>query len=222
MTRCFCWYQNFVPKRLSAPAPGLKSCKELYKIRLQRDFLKLVANDRSDKRFLLTSKFCPWGCLSLTCGYIHLLNYEKMCIKSEVEKILSKLATNDYSDEAFLLISIFWPQWVVCPCPRAMFKLLFLNNRWFQHILSTQMSDTGPMVLWFIYPTGRVCKIRENRGKPCLVCKKYTVRSLTNNYKHVNTTWTIRLNLNTNNFNFNQKHNHLNWKGLIHFKILWS
>ena len=35
------------------------------------------------------------------------------------------------------------------------------------------------MVLWFIYPTGRkrVCKIRfvstgENRGKPCLVCKK--------------------------------------------------
>ena len=28
-------------------------------------------------------------------------------------------------------------------------KLLFLNNRWFQHILSTQVSDIGPMVLWF-------------------------------------------------------------------------
>ena len=31
---------------------------------------------------------------------------------------------------------------------RAMCKLLFLNNHWFQHILSTQVSDTGPMALW--------------------------------------------------------------------------
>ena len=29
-----------------------------------------------------------------------------------------------------------------------MFKLLFLNNRWFINILSTQVSDTGPVVLW--------------------------------------------------------------------------
>ena len=34
----------------------------MYKIRLQRDFLKLVANDQSNKRFLLTSKYVPWGC----------------------------------------------------------------------------------------------------------------------------------------------------------------
>ena len=32
------------------------------------------------------------------------------------------------------------------------FKLLFLNNHWFKHILSTQVSDTGPMVLWFTPP----------------------------------------------------------------------
>ena len=57
------------------------------KIKLQRDVFKLVANDRSDKRFLLTSNFVPWGCLPLTCSYIHLLNHEKMCIKSEVEEI---------------------------------------------------------------------------------------------------------------------------------------
>ena len=82
----------------------------MYKIRLQRDvFFKLVANDRMDKRFLLTSKFCPWGCLPLTCGYIHLLNHEKMCIKSEVEEMFLKLATNDQSDEVFLLTSKFWP-----------------------------------------------------------------------------------------------------------------
>ena len=70
-----------------------------YKIRFQRDFFKLVANDCSDKRLLLTSEFCPLGgCLPLTCGYIYLLNREKMCIKSEVEEIFFKLATNDQSD----------------------------------------------------------------------------------------------------------------------------
>ena len=78
----------------------------MYKFRLQRDFFKLVANDRSDKRFLLKS---PGGCLPLTCGYIHLLNHEKMCIKSEVEEIFLKLATNDQSEEAFLLTLKFWP-----------------------------------------------------------------------------------------------------------------
>ena len=62
-------------------------------------FLKLVVNDRSDKRFLLRSKFCPLG----PCGYIHVLNHEKMCINSEVGEVLFKLATNDSGDEAFLL-----------------------------------------------------------------------------------------------------------------------
>ena len=46
---------------------------------------------------------------SLNCGFIHLLNHEKMCIKSEVEEILFKLATNDHSDEAFLFTSKVWP-----------------------------------------------------------------------------------------------------------------
>ena len=52
VTICFCCHQNFVPNGLSAPAPGLytfiKSLKNDYKVRLQRDFLKLVANDGSD------------------------------------------------------------------------------------------------------------------------------------------------------------------------------
>ena len=63
VTSCSCWHKNVVPKGLAAPALGLYTCmkswKELYKIRLQKEFLKLVANDRSDKRFPLTSKFCP-------------------------------------------------------------------------------------------------------------------------------------------------------------------
>ena len=102
--------------------------KKCIKSDFKEIFLKLVANDGSDKRFLLTSKFVPWGCLPLTSSCIHLLNHEKMCIKSEIEEILFKLATNDHSNKAFLLISKFWPEWVVCPYPRAMFKLLFFNN----------------------------------------------------------------------------------------------
>ena len=63
--RCSWLHQNFIPKWLSAPAPGLYTCmqswKNVYKISLQGDCFKLVANDRSDQRFLLTSKFCPLG-----------------------------------------------------------------------------------------------------------------------------------------------------------------
>ena len=51
--------------------------------------LKLATDDQSDKKFLLTSKLCP-----LLRGYIHVLNHEKNCIKSEFEKIFLKLATN--------------------------------------------------------------------------------------------------------------------------------
>ena len=72
-------------------------------------FIKLVANDRSDKRFLLTSNFCPLE-LSAPDPWLYiLLNYERMCIKSVMEEILFKLATNDHSDETFLLTSKFWP-----------------------------------------------------------------------------------------------------------------
>ena len=38
--------------------------------------------------FCCHQHFDPWGSLSLTCGYIHLLNHDNMCIKSEVEEIL--------------------------------------------------------------------------------------------------------------------------------------
>ena len=40
--------------------------------------LKLATDDRSDKKFLLTSKLCPLGAVcSLPRGYIHVLNHEK-------------------------------------------------------------------------------------------------------------------------------------------------
>ena len=51
--------------------------------------LKLATDDQNDKKFPLTSKFCP-----LPWDYIHVLNHEKNCIKSDVKEISLKLATN--------------------------------------------------------------------------------------------------------------------------------
>ena len=51
--------------------------------------LKLATDDRSDKKFLLTSKLCP-----LHRGYIHVLNHENICLKSDLKEISLKLATN--------------------------------------------------------------------------------------------------------------------------------
>ena len=46
--------------------------------------------------FLLTSKFCPEGVVcpapaTVANDYIHLLNHEKICIKSDVEEIFLNL-----------------------------------------------------------------------------------------------------------------------------------
>ena len=57
--------------------------------------LKLSTDDRSDKKFLLTSKLCPLGAVCpLPWGYIDVLNHEFFFIKSDFKEISLKLATN--------------------------------------------------------------------------------------------------------------------------------
>ena len=57
--------------------------------------LKLATDDRNDKKFPLTSKLCPLAAVCpLPRGYIHILNHEKNCIKSDFKEISLKLATN--------------------------------------------------------------------------------------------------------------------------------
>ena len=57
--------------------------------------LKLATDDQSDKKCLLTSKLCPLGAVCpLPQGYIHVLNHEKHCIKSDFKEISLRLATN--------------------------------------------------------------------------------------------------------------------------------
>ena len=80
--------------------------------------LKLATDDRSDKKFLLTSIFCPLKAVCpLPRSYIYVLNHEKNCIKSDFKEIFLKLATNDQSDKVFLLTSKFCPKRLSAPAP---------------------------------------------------------------------------------------------------------
>ena len=89
--------------------------------------MKLVANDRSDKWFLLTSKFCPWCCLPLTRSYIHLLKHEKMCLKSEVDEIHFKLQQMTIGTGLSVDIKIL--DLMSClPLPKGYVLFLFLDN----------------------------------------------------------------------------------------------
>ena len=102
------------PQGVVSPCPGpIYMYKIMTKNCIRSDFkeifLKLVANDRSDNRYLLTSKFCPLRLSAPDLQLYTFINHEKMCIKSEVEDILFKLATTYHNDEAFQLTSKFWP-----------------------------------------------------------------------------------------------------------------
>ena len=51
------WDQNFDPKALSAPAPGLYTHEKIFKNVFKGFFSKFATNDQNDKAFLLTLKF---------------------------------------------------------------------------------------------------------------------------------------------------------------------
>ena len=79
-------------------------------------FLKLARNDRSDKMFLLTSKFRPQGVVSPCPGAIYMYKImKKNCIKSDFKEIFLKLEANDGSDKRFLLTSKFCPLGLSAP-----------------------------------------------------------------------------------------------------------
>ena len=73
-------------------------------------FLKLATNDRSDKMFLLKSKFRLQGVVSPCPGAIYMYKImKKNCIKSDFKEMFLKLVANDGSDKRFLLTSKFCP-----------------------------------------------------------------------------------------------------------------
>ena len=126
VTRHFCRHQNFVPWGLSAPAPGLYTCikswKQLYKIRLQRDyFFKLATNDLSDKMFLLTSKFRPQGAVSPCPGSIYMYKIMKKMHKIRLQRDFFETCNKWPKWQDVLLTSTFRPQGFVSPCPGSIY-----------------------------------------------------------------------------------------------------
>ena len=56
--------------------------------------LKLATDDRSDKKFLLTSNLCSLGALCLAWAIYMYKIMKKKCIKSDFKEISLKLTTN--------------------------------------------------------------------------------------------------------------------------------
>ena len=116
--KTFLLTSKFRPLGAVCPCPGAiymyKIMKKMYKIRLQRDFfLKLATNDRSDKMFLMTSKFHLQGVVSPCPVAIYM--YKIMKKKSDFKEIFLKLVANDGSDKRFLLTSKFCPLGLSAP-----------------------------------------------------------------------------------------------------------
>ena len=57
-------------------------------------YLKLATDERSDKKFLLTSKLCPLVAVCPLPRAIYMYLIIKNCMKSDFEEISLKLATN--------------------------------------------------------------------------------------------------------------------------------
>ena len=117
--RAFCWHQKFVPKGLSAFAPGLYTCikslKKVYKISFL--FLNLQQMGKVIRAFCWRQKFVPKGLYALAPGLY-------TCIKSlkKVYKIRLRWdrfeTCNIWAKRKGLSVVIkTLSQCVVCPCP---------------------------------------------------------------------------------------------------------
>ena len=92
--------------------------------------LKLATDDRSDKKFLLTSKLCPLGLYAPAPGlYTCIKSWKKNCIKSDFKDIFFKLATNEWSDKTFLLTSKLCPLRAGCLCPGAIYMCKIMKKK---------------------------------------------------------------------------------------------
>ena len=68
---------------------------------IQTDFFETCSNGLSDKAFLLTSKFVPWG-LSANAPGLYVLNHEKKMCKIRFQRDLFGTFNK-------------WPKWKVVP-----------------------------------------------------------------------------------------------------------
>ena len=79
--RPFCCHKFFVPNGLSAPVWGYIHAKKTHKKSdFKEIFFKLATNGQSDKKFLLTSKFCPEGVVCPCPRAIYMYKNHLKCV----------------------------------------------------------------------------------------------------------------------------------------------
>ena len=79
-------------------------------------FFKLVANDQSDKRFLLTSKFCPLGLSAPDLRLINIYYIVKSCVQSQrLKRFFWNLQQMTKMMRPFCWYKNFGPNWLSVP-----------------------------------------------------------------------------------------------------------
>ena len=116
--------------------------------------LKLATDDWSDKKFLLTSKLCPLGAVCpLPRGYIHVLNHEKNCIKSDFRDFLWNLQQ--------MGIKFFFTDGMSAPAPGLYTCIkswkFFIKLDIFLKLATNERCDKSFLLTSKLCPLGAVC-----------------------------------------------------------------
>ena len=93
--------------------------------------------------------FVPGGCLPLPRGYIHVLNHEKKCIKSDFKESFFKLATNEWSARLFCWHQNFVP-WGLSTAAPGLYTCI---KSW-----KNVYNQTSKRFLWNLQQMGKVIR----------------------------------------------------------------
>ena len=121
------------PQWVFCPCPGAiymyKIIKNMYKIRFRRDHFETCNIWAKRKGLSVVIKILsPMDCLPLP-GAIYIWWYMKKNVyKIGLQSNFFKPVTNGQSDKGFLLTWKICPQWIVCPCPGAIYIYKIIKN----------------------------------------------------------------------------------------------
>ena len=114
---------------------------------------------------MFIKKFWPKGLSAPALGiYTGIKTWKITYVKSDFKDIFLKLATNGQNDKVFLLTSGFCPQWVVCPCPGAIYMWKNIKKvykvriqRDLFELAANGLSDKGFLLTSKVCPDGVFC-----------------------------------------------------------------
>ena len=141
------------------------------------------------RAFCWHRNFVPWSCRPLTCGYIQLLNHEKMCIKSEVEEILFKLAKMTIVMRPSCWHQNFGPNGLSAPaqglCLNFFSSITADFNIRYPQYTGERYRTSGPLVLILALKTNQMIghvNFNINDWRYLIFWKKYTSKQVLHFY----------------------------------------